>query len=197
MRCINFKMLHTYRNDVVDVILPEFGQYWNDKANITHDTQKRLQEPKQQTQKITRYLTDYANIWGFFLWCFQWYLFYYRYYQWHKLLFTRKLYRSNTSRRNYCIPKRFAILYELPFQESCDTAKWKYTSYKEEVGNGLLAVLLVVIVTEAFMFLIGTYNVVANIIIYAAVDFSTNFFICLSLTVIIPRTSNHASIFCI
>ena len=167
---------HFYRHDVIEVVLPEFGQYWNDTSQYNARYTKAY--TRAQTTNSENYggtLQTTQTFGDFFSGLF------------NGTYSTEDVINgiSYFLQGNYTgqIPEDATIVFandlqyyiELPFQESCDTAKWKYNSYKEEVGNGLLTVLLVIIVTEAFMFLLGTYNVVLNIMIYAFVGLLNQF----------------------
>jgi len=158
-----------YKEDFVDVIVPEFEAYWENvsayNARYTKAYKKATEDTSKQqyggTLEVNLPLStlvggifngehniqDLVNGISYFL-------------------------QGNYSGK---IPPDAKIVFsndlqyylELPFKVGCDEADWKWKSYKENVGDGFFAVLILFVILEAFRLFIGEFNILFTLTLYS------------------------------
>lgn len=157
-----------YRHDVTEVILPEFVEYWENTSSYNARYTKayrrafaeRLENRFGGTMTTTQPFGDFLG--GFFNGTYS----------------TADFFNgiSYFLQGNYTgtIPPDAVIIFpndlqyylELPFQSSCDTAEWRFNSFKDNVGNGIWSVFMLNVGVQAFFFFVGSPNFVTSAAIY-------------------------------
>lgn len=158
-----------YREDFAEIILPDFEAYWQNvssyNARYTKAYKKAVDERTTEifggTLEPTVSFTEFFD--GFL-----------------NGTYTTQTIVDGISfflQGNYSgtIPPDATILFqndlqyyiELPFKVGCDEAEWKWTSSKDNVGNGIFGVFMVFLLLEIFRFLVGDFNILITISIYS------------------------------
>lgn len=157
-----------YSNDYRNVIIPEFKQYWENvssyNARYTKAYSNTIKEKRDNifggTLEVTLTFSDFLT--GLF----------------NGTNTIEDLIQgvSYFLQGNYTgeIPSDAKIIFandlqyylEAPFTVGCDEAEWKWKSSKENVGDGLLSVLILFLSLEAFRIFIGDLNILITATMY-------------------------------
>ena len=161
-----------YKDDYANVIVPTFETYWQNTSEYNARYTKayrravkdKLDELGQRygggTLKVTLPFGEYLS--GFFNGTYD-----------TQVLINGVSYflsgnytKSIPPDADIIFPNDLQYYINLPFDQSCDTADWKWKSYKNNVGDGIWAVVLTFVSLEVFRLFVGDFNIVITAAMY-------------------------------